>query len=81
LKAVEFGAEEAAERLATRFIAAYAAAANLTSAQSDRLEARTAAFEALSLAGRAVHSWHKFKPDRLVAVMSVLDQRLASEKP
>jgi hypothetical protein len=81
LKGAEFGAEEVAERLAARFIAAYAAAANLTSAQSDRLAARTAAFEALSLVGRAVHSWHKFKPDRLVAVMNVLDQRLASEKP
>jgi hypothetical protein len=81
LKAAELGAEDAAERLAARFITAYAAAANLTSAQADRLAARTAAFEALSLVGRAVHSWHKFKPDRLAAVINVLDERLASEKP
>jgi Ser/Thr protein kinase RdoA (MazF antagonist) len=81
LKAANLGAEDAADQLAARFMADYAAAADLTSAQSDRLAARTAAFEALSLAGRAVHSWHKFKPDRLVAVIKVLDERLASEKP
>jgi aminoglycoside phosphotransferase (APT) family kinase protein len=81
LKAAELGAEDAAERLVARFITAYAATANLTSAQADRLAARTAAFEALSLVGRAVHSWHKFKPDRLAAVINVLDDRLGSEMP
>jgi Ser/Thr protein kinase RdoA (MazF antagonist) len=81
LKAAELGAEDAAERLVARFITAYAATANLTSAQADRLAARTAAFEALSLVGRAVHSWHKFKPDRLAAVINVLDDRLSSEMP
>jgi hypothetical protein len=81
LKAAELGAEDAAERLAARFITTYAATADLTSAQADRLAARTAAFEVLSLIGRAVHSWHKFKPDRLAAVLDVLDNRLASEKP
>lgn len=81
LKGALLEADEAAERLVIRFLVAYATAAGLSLGEMERLSARTALFELLSLAGRAIHSWLKFKPERLMAVMTVLEGRMACLEP
>jgi aminoglycoside phosphotransferase (APT) family kinase protein len=73
LKAGAAGGPEIAAALADGFLAAYAeaAAGTGTAAPADRVRG----YEALSLLGRAVHSWQKRKLRRLAAIVGLLEDR------
>lgn len=74
LKATGAGEPWLASRLADEFLAAYAEAA-ATGAATAALRERVRGYEALSLLGRAVHSWQKRKPRRLEAIAGLLEER------
>jgi hypothetical protein len=69
------------EELADRFLAAYVAAERPQDATEAVLRERVAACEAVALVRLAVHSWQKFKPARLAAVITLLEERLSCRTP
>ena len=73
LKADGAGPPELAAALADTFLEAYAEAA--TGAGMAVVPERVRGYEALSLLGRAAHSWQKRKPRRLAAIVGLLEER------
>jgi aminoglycoside phosphotransferase (APT) family kinase protein len=73
LKAAAAKGPELAAALADGFLEAYAGEAIGTG--SAALADRVRGYEALSLLGRAVHSWQKRKPRRLAAIVGLLEDR------
>jgi hypothetical protein len=67
---------DAADGLCDRFLAGYVDAAG-TRPGMQGLRERVAVYEVLSLLGRAVHSYQKFKPERLTAIRALLEERVA----
>ncbi len=74
-------ATDLADRLSHRFLDAYIDAAGPARHQSGGLRDRVAVYEILSLLGRAVHSWQKFKPQRLALTITLLEERLSCLTP
>jgi aminoglycoside phosphotransferase (APT) family kinase protein len=73
LKAAAADGPDLAAALADGFLEAYAEAAAGTGPAA--LADRILGYEALSLLGRAVHSWQKRKPRRLAAIVDLLEDR------
>lgn len=71
---------DAADRLCDRFLAGYLHATGSRPGMQD-LRERVAVYEVLSLLGRAVHSYQKFKPERLAAIGCLLEERVACPAP
>jgi hypothetical protein len=61
-----------ADELAARFLDAYPLGGRAGRA---RLEARVAGYEVLSLLRMALHGWQKFKPDRVLVLVPLLEER------
>jgi Phosphotransferase enzyme family len=72
---------DAADRFADLFLERYVDAAGLGRDGREALRRRVAAYEGLSLLGRAVHSFQKFKPARLALIIHLLEERLACQTP
>jgi Phosphotransferase enzyme family len=70
-----------ADRMSELFVDAYVDAAGWGRDRERPLRDRVAAYEALSLLGRAVHSFQKFKPARLALIFTLLEERLACATP
>ena len=77
LKAIDLGGTGLVDDLCGIFMHAYVESRGWPGGEIPRLEERTASYEALSLLSRAVHSWYKFKPERLQASLTLLDERLS----
>jgi aminoglycoside phosphotransferase (APT) family kinase protein len=71
---------DAADRLCDRFLAGYLDAAG-SGPGTEALRERIAVYELVSLLGRAVHSYQKFKPERLAAIGPLLEDRVACPAP
>ncbi len=69
---------EPTERLCARFVEAYAGECGLASEAAGRLGARVQLYEMVSLLRLVIHSWRKFKRDRLELVVGVVRDRLPS---
>jgi thiamine kinase-like enzyme len=68
-----FAAPGAVERLSRCFLDAYFAAAAAGPAEAAAVEERAASYAALSLVERALHSWQKFKPERVDQTLTLLE--------
>lgn len=77
LKAIDLGGTGLVDDLCGVFMHAYVESRGWPDGEIPWLEERTASYEALSLLSRAVHSWYKFKPERLHASLTLLDERLS----
>jgi hypothetical protein len=66
------------ERLCARFVEAYAGECGLAAEAARRLAARVHLYEMVSLLRLVIHSWRKFKRDRLEIVVGVVRDRLPS---
>jgi aminoglycoside phosphotransferase (APT) family kinase protein len=62
------------DRLSRRFLDGYMDAAGVPPAAAAGLEDRARSYAALSLVQRGLHSWQKFKPERVGQVMRLLEQ-------
>lgn len=74
-------AHDVVDDLAERFVAAYLAAGGSPGSTPAAVRARVSAFEAVALVRLAVHSWQKFKPERLAIVITLLEERLSCLNP
>ena len=76
-RAASVAPTELGERLCARFMDVYLDGAGSDSEAAQALRTRADAYELVSLVRLAVHSWQKFKVDRLRDVATILGERLA----
>jgi aminoglycoside phosphotransferase (APT) family kinase protein len=63
--------------LCEQFLGAYLESANARTRQGEQLRERLWMYDAISLLRMAVRSWHQLKAQRLMSVLSVLEERMA----
>jgi len=71
-----FEARALADGLADRFLTAYVRERELVAADAARLRERVPPYEMLSLLRLVLHSWRKFKPERLARALALVRERL-----
>ena len=68
---------ELGDELCNHFLDSYIATVGAAELEERRMRARGAAYELVSLLRLAIHSWQKFKPNRLATLIALIDERLS----
>ena len=62
------------DELASRVLTCYSDTVGYGAADTQRLQQRVAVYKVVSLTRRAVQSWHKFKPKRVIQALNFLEE-------